>query len=51
LLTSFLMDTSARKSLIGNGASTQGLTNMLSTAMSRLRKRLTMMVLFFKYLC
>ena len=51
LVTSFLMDGSAPKSLTGVGESTQGLTNTLSTAMLVLRKKLTMMGLFIKYLC
>jgi len=51
LLTSFTMEESAHTSSTGSGASTQGLTNTLSTCMSALRKRLTMIVLFFKYLC
>jgi len=50
-LTSSLTDTSAPRSLAGSGANTQGLTNMLSTAMSVLRKKLIMTGLFFKYLC
>jgi hypothetical protein len=51
LLTSFTMEESAHTSLTGSGANTQGLTNTLSTCMSALRKRLTMIVLFFRYLC
>jgi hypothetical protein len=51
LVTLFLMGTSIPEYSIGNQESTQGLTNTLSTAMLALRKKLTMMVLFFKYLC
>ena len=51
LVTSFTMDESAPASLTGSGASTRGLTNTLSTCMLALRKKLTMIVLFFKYLC
>ncbi len=51
LLTSFMMEESAPTSLTGGGANTQGLTNTLSTCMSALRKRLIMIVLFFRYLC
>jgi hypothetical protein len=42
---------SAPASLTGNGENTQGLTNTKSMHISALRKRLTMMGLFFKYLC
>jgi len=35
----------------GHGENTQGLTNTTTTAISRLRKKLTMMGLFLRYLC
>jgi hypothetical protein len=51
LVTSFSMDESVQESLTGNGEHTRARTNMLSTRILALRKKLTMMVLFFKYLC
>ena len=51
LVTSFSMVGSVQESLIGNGELTKGRTNMLSTHISALRKKLTYWVSFIKYLC
>jgi len=49
--TSFTMGASLVLLWDGDGESTKGLTNTKSTVTSPLRKRLTMMVDFFRYLC
>ena len=51
LPTSYLTAELPLPSLDGSGVNTQGLTNTLSMRISALRKRLTMTVLFFRYLC
>jgi hypothetical protein len=49
--TLFLMGSSTQASLTGNQENTQGLTNITTTRISALKKKLTMTRLFFKYLC
>jgi len=51
LVTLFSMKESARQSSDGSGESTRAQTHTRNTLISALRKRLTMMVLFIKYLC
>jgi hypothetical protein len=49
--TLFSMEKSTPASLTGSQENTQGLTNTTTTPTSALKKKLTMMGLFFKYLC
>ena len=51
LVISFSMAGSVQESSIGNGEHTRARTNMLSTHISALKKKLIMMGLFIKYLC
>jgi len=51
LPTLSLMVVSPQAKKVGHGENTQGLTNTHNTVTSRFRKKLTMMGLFFKYLC